>query len=234
MAVLYSNRTSALGTFIPFDGSQFGDKKRARCKLDKVFAAHLVYETTRGRAMKRHYYLTTDLDDLKLVEQELERAGVSTPQFHVLSEDDAGVEKHQLHNVEAVLKKDVVHGTELGAIIGAIAAAAILVLAWMSGLTETYTWIPVIFLSVVVLGFCTWEGGLIGIQEPHADFKRFQEQLHEGKHVLFVDIPIEQESILQQVVHNHPKLQGAGEGSSTPGWIVGAQRTWTRFTQVAP
>lgn len=184
--------------------------------------------------MKRHYYITTDLDDLKLVEQDLERAGVSTPQFHVLSDDDAGVETHQLHEVEAVLKKDVVHGTELGAVIGAIAAAAILLLAWMSGLAETYTWVPAIFLSVIVLGFCTWEGGLIGIQEPHTDFKRFQDQLNEGKHVLFVDIPIEQESILQQVVVNHPQLQDAGEGGSTPGWVVGAQRKWTRFTQVAP
>ena len=184
--------------------------------------------------MKRHYYISTDLDDLEMVEQDLERAGVSTPQIHVLSEDDAGVETHHLHEVEAVLKKDVVHGTELGALVGAIGAVAILLLAWMSGLTETYTWVPPIFLSVIVLGFCTWEGGLIGIQEPHTDFRRFQDQLHEGKHVLFVDVPIEQENILHQVVSNHPKLQDAGEGASTPGWVVGAQRKWTRFTQVAP
>ncbi|MFK8047460.1 MAG: NAD/FAD-utilizing enzyme [Halioglobus sp.] len=184
--------------------------------------------------MKRHYYISTDLDDLELVEQDLERAGVSTPQIHVLSEDDAGVETHHLHEVEAVLKKDVVHGTERGAIVGVIAAAAIIAAAWFSGLTETYTWVPAIFLAIIVLGFCTWEGGLIGIQEPHTEFKRFQDQLHEGKHILFVDIPLEQEEILKAVVNDHPKLQDAGEGESTPGWVIGAQRKWNRFIQVAP
>jgi hypothetical protein len=184
--------------------------------------------------MKRHFYISTDLDDLEHVEQDLERAGVSTPQIHVLSEDDAALDEHHLHKVEGVLKKDVVHGTEIGAIIGVIAAAAILALAYFSGLTETYTWVPPIFLSVVVLGFCTWEGGLIGIQEPHVDFKRFQDQLHEGKHVLFVDVPLDQEDILTSVIANHPKLESAGEGASTPGWVVGAQRSWTKATQVLP
>ena len=116
--------------------------------------------------MKRHYYISNDLDDLEIVERDLESAGVSTPQIHVLSEDDSGVETHHLHEVEAVLKQDVVHGTEIGAVVGVIAAAAILLLFWLSGLTETYTWVPAIFLSVIVLGFCTWEGGFIGIQNP--------------------------------------------------------------------
>ena len=184
--------------------------------------------------MKRHYYISDDLDDLEIVERDLESAGVTTPQIHVLSDDDSGVELHHLHNVEAVLKKDVVHGTELGAIVGVVGAAAILLLAWLSGLTETYTWVPAIFLSVIVLGFCTWEGGLIGIQEPHVDFRRFQGDLKQGKHILFVDVDTEQESLLQNVVTRHPKLVDAGEGDSTPGWVVGAQKKWSRFMQLAP
>lgn len=184
--------------------------------------------------MKRHYFVSDDLDDLQAVEQDLESKGVTTPQIHVLSEDDAGVESHNLHEVEAVLKKDVVHGTEMGAVVGVIAAAVIIAIAWFSGLTETYTWVPAIFLSVIVLGFCTWEGGLIGIQEPHVDFKRFQDDLHAGKHILFVDIHSSQEDILHTVVKNHPKLKDAGEGEPTPGWVVGAQQKWSHFMKVAP
>ena len=41
--------------------------------------------------MKRHYYISSDLDDLELIERDLEEAGVSTPQIHVLSDDDARV-----------------------------------------------------------------------------------------------------------------------------------------------
>lgn len=184
--------------------------------------------------MKRHYYISDDLEDLEVIERQLEAAGVTSPQIHVLSRDDAGLEEHHLHQVEAVLKKDVVKGTELGAVVGVIGAILVLVLAWISGLTETYTWIPAIFLAIVVLGFCTWEGGLIGIQEPHTDFRRFQQDLDAGRHILFVDVDPEQESILRSVVSEHPKLQDAGEGSSTPRWVVSAQNLYSRFMRTAP
>jgi hypothetical protein len=184
--------------------------------------------------MKRHYYISDDLDDLEIIENQLEEAGVATPQIHVLSEDDSGLEEHHLHQVEAVLKRDVVHGTEIGAVVGVIAAACIILFAWLSGLTETYTWVPPIFLSVIILGFCTWEGGLIGIQEPHTDFRRFQDDLHAGKHVLFVDADPDQEETLKKVIKQHPRLQDAGEGASTPRWVVGAQQKFSHFMKTAP
>ncbi|NND66711.1 MAG: NAD/FAD-utilizing enzyme [Halioglobus sp.] len=184
--------------------------------------------------MKRYYYISDDLDDLELVEQQLEEAGVTTPQIHVLSEDDSGLAEHHLHPVEAVLKRDVVHGTELGAVVGVIGAALVLLSFWWFGWTETYTWVPAIFLSIIVLGFCTWEGGLIGIGEPHVDFKRFQDDLHAGKHVLFVDLDAEQEDILRMVVAKHPKLQDAGEGNATPKAVVTAQNAFSRVMKTAP
>lgn len=83
--------------------------------------------------MKRHYYISDDLDDLRDVENDLKSAGVTTPQIHVLSKDDAGVEMRRLHQVEAVLKMDVVRGTERGALVGLAGAAAVLLLAWSLG-----------------------------------------------------------------------------------------------------
>lgn len=170
--------------------------------------------------MKRHFYISDDLDDLELIEKQLEDAGVTTPQIHVLSEDDAGVKAHRLNDVEAVLRKDVVHGTERGAVVGVIGAAVILLAAWATGIAATITWVPPVFLAVIILGFCTWEGGLIGIQKPHSDFVRFQDILRSGKHVLLVDVSLDQEHILQQVISAHPKLAPAGEGHSAPGWFL--------------
>jgi hypothetical protein len=173
--------------------------------------------------MKRHFYISDDLDDLENIEQQLEAAGVSTPQIHVLSEDDAGLKAHRLNDVEAVLRMDVVHGTELGAVVGFLAAAAILLAAWGTGIAATFTWVPPIFLAVIVLGFCTWEGGLIGIQEPHGDVTRFRDYLRAGKHVLMVDVSESQQDTLRRVTSQHPKLKAAGEGSSAPGWFIGAR-----------
>ena len=130
--------------------------------------------------------------------------------------------------MQGVLKKDVVHGTELGAVVGVIGAALVLAIAYYSGLTETYTWVPAIFLAIIILGFCTWEGGLIGIQKTHVDFRRFEEDLEAGKHILFVDVDPAQEDTLQEVIAAHPKLQSAGEGASTPRLVVKAQSLFPR------
>jgi len=184
--------------------------------------------------VKRHYYISDNIDELDALEQELEAGGLARTQIHVLSEMDQQVEERQLPEVEAVLRQDVVHGTEVGALVGLLIASAVLLFAYLSGLTETVTWVPFIFLAVVVLGFCTWEGGLFGIQVPNTHFRRFADTLAMGKHVLFVDVEERQESMLQGVISSHPQLQLAGDGAANPHWFVEAQNKWLSFIKSMP
>jgi hypothetical protein len=181
--------------------------------------------------MKRHYFISDDLDDLERIEQELERRGINKPQIHVLSKDDAAVARHRhLHNIEAVFKQDVVNGTLLGAMFGILAATLVLMFGYMSSLTETYTWMPFYFLAIVMFGFLTWSGGFYGIQTPHKDFRRFQKDLNKGKHVFIVDIDPSQEEIIQQIKTRHPHLNNAGTGNATPRWIVMGQQSFKNIT----
>jgi len=181
--------------------------------------------------MKRHFYVSDDLDDLDRLEQELESRGVHRPQIHVFSRDDAAVEAHDhLHNIESVFKKDLVHGTLVGSWIGALLAALVLVATALSDWPASYTWMPFIFLAVVVFGFCAWSGGLYGIQVPNRDFKRFEAQLRKGKHVFIVDVDRAQEAGLARAIAAHPGLQLAGTGKAAPRWIVMGQHRIRKFT----
>ncbi|MCZ6881783.1 MAG: hypothetical protein O7F15_02100, partial [Gammaproteobacteria bacterium] len=117
-----------------------------------------------------------------------------------------------------------------GAWIGAAIATLILIVTSYSNWPETYTWMPFIFLAIVMLGFGAWAGGLYGIQEPHQDFKRFESQLRAGKHVFIADVDEEQESSLDLVVKAHPGLQLAGTGKATPRWVVMCQHNIKKFT----
>lgn len=181
--------------------------------------------------MKRHYFISDNLDELDALEQELERRGVVTPQIHVLSKDDSGVDNHlHLHNIESVFKQDVVHGTILGALFGALAAAFVLAIGYLTTLPETYTWTPFYFLAIVLFGFITWSGGFYGIQTPHKDFKRFQKDLDNGKHIFIVDVDPSQEDIVKQLVSATPSLRDAGTGEATPRWIVMGQQNVKDFT----
>lgn len=181
--------------------------------------------------MKRHFYISDDLDDLDRLEVELEASGVHKPQIHVFSKDDAAVETHDhLHNMESVFKNDVVHGTITGTWIGVAIAALVLIITSYSDWPESYTWVPFIFLAIVLLGFCAWAGGLYGIQEPHKDFKRFELQLRQGKHVFIVDVDPDQEASLERAVQAHPGLLLAGTGKASPRWIVVGQHNIKKFT----
>ena len=174
--------------------------------------------------MRRHYFISDNLDDLNRLEKRLENRGVLRTQIRVISKDDAGVEKREhLHNIESILKYDIVHSTMLGALAGVALAIATLAIGEYTNLTSSYTWTPFIFLAVVLLGFSTWFGGYHGIQTPHKDFRKFESALNEGMHVFFVDIDQEQDLMLAEVTSIYPELEKAGTGSSAPRWLVFGQ-----------
>ena len=176
--------------------------------------------------MLRHYFISDSLDDLEVFEEQLEAAGISSSQIHVLSRADAEVEHHHhLHEVQSFMKNDIVHSTIRGAVVGLCAFVLVLAIAYFAGWTESAVgWMPFIFLAVVMLGFCTWEGGLRGIQEPNHDFARFEQALRDGKHIFFMDLEPQQEPILEEVLKSHPQVELAGTGSSAPHWLIALQQ----------
>jgi len=181
--------------------------------------------------MQRHFVISDDLDDLEHLEEELESQGVPTPQIHVFTLDDTGAEKHvHLHHVQSLMKRDVVHSLIIGAIIGAVISASVLGATALFGWHHSAAgWMPFVFLAIVALGFCTWEGGLFGVQTLNHHFKKFKSTLEGGKHVFFCDLQANQVAIFRRVVEAHPRAQLAGTGVSTPHWILASQTWLTRF-----
>ncbi|CAA0082726.1 Uncharacterised protein [Zhongshania aliphaticivorans] len=184
--------------------------------------------------MKRFYFLADKLDKLNAVQQDLADNGISKPQIHVLSRDDSGVKKHQLNDVEAVLRKDVVQAMERGALVGLAAAALVLAVGHYSGAILQVGWTPFVFLSIVMLGFFTWEGGLFGIQQPHHEFKRFDQALASGRHLLLIDIDDKDHNTLNRVTAYYPELEFSGTGNGSPNWFIGLQNKWRNFVEVMP
>tara|TARA_B110000977_G_scaffold200091_1_gene289417 strand:- start:1738 stop:2313 length:576 start_codon:yes stop_codon:yes gene_type:complete len=174
----------------------------------------------------RHYFISEDLEDLVLLEQQLEEGGVDAAQTHVLSLDDQNLEGYErLHDVNSIMKKDVIRSGVVGAVIGLALSLSLLVVAALLGWAESKTgWMPFILLSIIIFGFCAWEGGLFGIQTPNKKFARFEDVLNAGKHVFFVDLAPEQEEVLARLMTGHPSLKAAGTDRGTPRWITKGQK----------
>lgn len=185
--------------------------------------------------MKRHYYISDNINEFEQVEQQLKDRGITTAHIHVLSLDDTKIANHpQFNDVEAVLRTDVVHSTKIGAVIGVIASTLTMYLVAFMGWAEQFTWAPFIFLAIVVFGLFTWEFGFIGIQRKNNRFARFEVLLNAGNHILFIDIEPDNEALLSQVMGNHPKLIDAGDGPSVPRWFTLMQNKFKLFVKSVP
>lgn len=183
--------------------------------------------------MNRYFYLCNNLEDVAYAEEQLLVAGFSSLQMHVLSNDDASAEKYHLHDVDSLSKKDIIRSSLVGALLGAVCAGLIVVIAMVMGVSGE-AWAPVIFLAVFVLGFCTWEGGLFGIQTNHHDFARFEPMLNEGKHVFFADVDEPQRVPFFQVLSNFPSMRNAGSGKAEASWKLSLREGARRFVHWAP
>ena len=181
----------------------------------------------------RHYFISDDLDDLDLFEDQLEHQGVEKIQIHVLSNDSEGVENHvHLHAVQSLLKNDVIHSGFIGVFAGVAVASVLLASAHFLGLNESAAgWLPFYFLSVLIVGLCTWEGGFIGFQKPNYHYSRFEQTLEEGNHVFIVELDPEQEPVLKRLLESHPKLRDMGTEMGAPHWIYALQKLLFAFIE---
>jgi hypothetical protein len=170
----------------------------------------------------RHYFISNDLDDLELFEEQLEKENIATAQIHVLSNDIEGVRQHShLHEVQSFMKIDIIHSGLIGAAIGTCIFSTILMLTHYLDWHESGAgWMPFIFLALILFWFCIWEGGLIGIHRPNHLFVQFKQALKDGLHVFYVDLYPAQEAILERIVKLHPQVSLAGTGKAESHWLV--------------
>lgn len=183
--------------------------------------------------MKRFYYMSDDLDNLEQVEHDLEASGIARPQIYLLSNDDVAVDEHDVNPVASFFKTDVIHAGEIGAVLGAIAAAVVLLVSHLSGIAAQVGWAPFIFLAIVAFGFTTWEAGFIGMHAPNSHFRRFEKALAAGKHVLFVETTKADQKCLKKVMKKHPTLERAGTEVTHTGPLIMLLRNWEKFRKWA-
>jgi len=184
--------------------------------------------------MKRLFFVGSKLDELDSLVDTLSEKGIKRPQIHVLTNNDAELAAHpKLQDVEAVLRTDVVHGTGRGAILGALLSSAVLALSYASGWTDV-TWVPFIFLAIVCLGFCTWQGGLLGIQIRNHRFKPFNKALRQGKHILLLDVPKSKIDEVKMAVQIMTSFEEEGMGKGAPDWVIEARNKYDTFVDVMP
>jgi hypothetical protein len=184
--------------------------------------------------MKRFYYVSNDLNDLEKAELDLVSAGYDREQVHVLSQQDAEIEKRHLHEVSPFARVDLIHFAMMGAAIGAVLAVVVLLVATAFKPVTAVDWLPFAILAVVLFLFSTWEGGFYGIQVHSAEYQRFADVLNSGYHVLMIDADTRERWSLQRIMAYHSSLTDAGEGRARPEWLISSERNFHAFVKAMP
>jgi len=168
---------------------------------------------------KRIYYLIPELKSAQRTMNDLLLARIDEKHIHFLAKE--GIDLSTLHRANLLQETDIVHGAEMGLIIGGatgLLAGLVAVLFMLSG--SGIPWGGVVFTTF--LGgalFGTWTASMIGSSVPNTRLKPFQGAIAQGQILLMVDVPVDRvEEIEQLLKRKHPEAHLEGTEPTIPAF----------------
>ncbi len=159
--------------------------------------------------MKCLYYLTPSLISARRISDDLQEAGVDDWFIHVVSRDEAGLKREQIHSSNYLETLDLLRagaiGANLGFIVGVIGAGLLMYFEPFGPNVPGYVYLAIVLVATL---FGSWEGGLYGVATENQKLKRFQHDLASGKYLLLIYARQSQEGRVKVMMRSqHPEAQ---------------------------
>jgi len=187
--------------------------------------------------MKCLYYLAPTLKETHQISDDLHKAGVNDWFLHVVSKDEAGLKKEQLHSSNYLETLDIVRdgviGANIGFIVGVIGAALMMFLEPF-GPDVVPAYVYLIIIAVATL-YGAWQGGLFGVDTENQKLTRFHEDIDAGKYLLLIYARRDQEDAVKSMMaskHTEAVHAGTDRHFINPFAVVRRKRG-TRQTHAA-
>ena len=160
--------------------------------------------------MKCLYYLTRTIAATDQVSADLHEVGVMDFYLHVISRDQAGLKRHQIHSSNYLETLDIVRdgfiGAALGFVIG-LAGVGLLLYTKPFGDHVVPTFVYALLVGVATL-FGAWEGGLMGVDSEHKKLAKFHDDLVAGKYLILVYVRKHREQVVLKMMRDkHPDAE---------------------------
>lgn len=137
--------------------------------------------------MKCLYYLAPTLNETSRIAADLRDAGVHDWFMHVVSKDEAGLKRQQLHSSNYLETLDLLRngfiGANFGFVAGVIGAGLLMYFEPFGPNVPAYVYLIII---AVATAFGAWEGGLFGVDNENHKLKRFREDIDAGKYLILI------------------------------------------------
>jgi hypothetical protein len=167
---------------------------------------------------RRLYFLLPDVAAARHTVDDLLLARVEDRHMHVLAR--RGTDLGELHEASPLQKTDLVHGAEIGLVIGGLGGfllGVFVVLTPPEGLTLELAVVLATTLGGALLG--AWIASLVGAAVPNSRLKRFDADIEAGRVLLMVDVRRSRIEEIRELVHRrHPEASGGAMEPTLPAF----------------
>lgn len=165
---------------------------------------------------RRIYYLLPDLRSARTIMDDLLLARIEERHIHFLAR--RGTPMDGLHEASVMQKSDVVHGAQLGVLIGAVLGCALGVLLMYYVITDPNWQVGVVFIaSAFGAVFGGWTSSMAGAAVPNSRLKQFADEIEQGKILLIIDVPEHKVQEVKELVGRiHPEAVDRGVEVNVP------------------
>lgn len=167
---------------------------------------------------QRLYFILPDVPTARQVVDELLLARIEERRMHAIGREDLDLK--DLPRADLFQRSDVVHGAELGLVVGgATGALAGLAAAWLQPVGLAAGGGFVLGIAVVGALVGTWASGMIATSVPNTRLKAFQDDLQAGRVLLMVDVPEKRTDEIRELVKkHHPEAGDHGADPRIPAF----------------
>jgi hypothetical protein len=167
---------------------------------------------------RRILYLIPDLASARRMMDDLLLARIEERHIHFLAK--RGTPMDGLHEASHAQKSDLVHGAQMGLMIGALLGCALgVVVAYTFLGGETMRIVTVLGATILGALFGAWVASMVGSAVPNSRLKQFAQAIEEGKILLMVDVPETRvEEIRERLRAIHPECEDRGLDPHVPAF----------------
>ncbi|MGR9105293.1 MAG: hypothetical protein ACU843_00020 [Gammaproteobacteria bacterium] len=180
--------------------------------------------------MKCLYYLTPTLNSAQKISDDLHEAGVDDWFIHVISKNDSGLKKEQIHSGNYIEKLDILRYGIIGAVIGFVCGLAVAALVMV---TEPFgnEVKSIVYYGIVILLTCfgAWSGGLTGVASENKKIAIFNPEIESGKYLILIYASKHMEDTVKEMMtKKHPESNLEAIDSNFYNPLTGLKRLAAR------
>jgi hypothetical protein len=147
------------------------------------------------------YYLARTLESTHRISNDVRALGVNDSLLHVISKDEAGLQKQHIHSSNYLETLDLVRDGLIGAALGLIPGViGVGLLRYFQPFGPSVPRVVYFATVAVAILFGAWEGGLWGIATENRKLARFHDDIARGWYLILIYTPKDQEAAVREVM----------------------------------